>query len=85
VRHVPGHCPGSVLFWCETEGVAFSGDAIFEGSVGRTDFPGGSMALLEKSIREQIYSLPDATELYPGHGDATTVAREKAINPFVRC
>lgn len=84
VRHVPGHCPGSVLFWCEAAGVAFSGDAIFQGSVGRTDFPGGSMALLEKSIREQIYTLPDKTVLYPGHGDATSVAAEKATNPFVR-
>lgn len=84
VRHVPGHCPGSVLFWCGAEGVAFSGDAIFQGGVGRTDFPGGSMAVLEKSIRERIYTLPDETELYPGHGDETTVAIEKASNPFVR-
>jgi hydroxyacylglutathione hydrolase len=84
LRHVPGHCPGSVLFWCEAEGLAFSGDAIFQGSFGRTDFPGGSMAVLEKSIREQIYTLPDATVLYPGHGDATSVAAEKATNPFVR-
>lgn len=84
VRHVPGHCPGSVLFWCEAEGVAFSGDAIFQGGVGRTDFPGGSMAMLEKSIRERIYTLPAATRLYPGHGDATSVAEEKATNPFVR-
>jgi glyoxylase-like metal-dependent hydrolase (beta-lactamase superfamily II) len=84
VRHVPGHCPGSVLFWCAAEGLAFSGDAIFQGSVGRTDFPGGSMKRLEESIRTQIYTLPDATILYPGHGDATTVAAEKAGNPFVR-
>lgn len=84
VRHVPGHCPGSVLFWCAAEGVAFSGDAIFRGGVGRTDFPGGSMRRLERSIREEIYTLPDATILYPGHGDATTVAREKAGNPYVR-
>ena len=84
VRHVPGHCPGSVLFWSAKDGVAFSGDAIFQGGVGRTDFPGGSMAVLEKSIRGQIYTLPDATTLYPGHGDATTVAAEKAGNPYVR-
>lgn len=84
VRHVPGHCPGSVLFWCEAEGVAFSGDAIFQGSVGRTDFPGGSMAVLEKSIRERIYTLPDKTVLLPGHGEATSVATEKATNPFVK-
>lgn len=84
VRHVPGHCPGSVLFWCASEGVAFVGDAIFQGGVGRTDFPGGSMAVLEKSIREQIYTLPEKTVLFPGHGDATDVATERATNPFVR-
>lgn len=84
VRHVPGHCPGSVLFWSAADGVAFTGDAIFQGSVGRTDFPGGSMEVLKKSIRERIYTLPDETALYPGHGDATTVAAEKATNPFVR-
>ncbi len=84
VRHVPGHCPGSVMFWCAAEGVAFCGDAIFRRGVGRTDFPGGSMAMLEKSIRGQIYTLPDDTALYPGHGYATTVAEEKAGNPYVR-
>lgn len=84
VRHVPGHCPGNVLFWCETEGAAFVGDAIFRGSVGRTDFPGGSMDVLTKSIREQIYTLPDKTVLLPGHGEPTDVATEKATNPFVR-
>jgi glyoxylase-like metal-dependent hydrolase (beta-lactamase superfamily II) len=83
-RHVPGHCPGSLLFWCEAEGAAFCGDAIFNGGVGRTDFPGGSMAMLEKSIRGRIYTLPEATVLYPGHGDDTTVAAERAGNPFVR-
>ena len=84
VRHVPGHCPGSVMFWCAEEGVAFSGDAIFQGGVGRTDFPGGSMKKLEESIRGHIYTLPGGTTLYPGHGDATTVAEEMATNPFVR-
>ncbi len=84
VRHVPGHCPGSVLFWCEAEGLAFVGDAIFKRGVGRTDFPGGSLSMLGKSIRGQIYGLPAATVLYPGHGDVTTVEEEKAGNPFVR-
>jgi hydroxyacylglutathione hydrolase len=84
VRHVPGHCPGNVLFYFPQEGVAFVGDAIFAGSVGRTDFEGGSFPLLEKSIREQIYTLPEATVLYPGHGSTTTVAKEKAGNPYVR-
>lgn len=84
VRHVPGHCPGSLLFWSEADGVAFCGDAIFQGGVGRTDFPGGSMKKLEESIRGRIYTLPPATVLYPGHGDRTTVAEEMAGNPFVR-
>jgi len=83
VRHVPGHCPGNVLFYFPALASAFVGDAIFAGSVGRTDFPGGGMAMLEKSIRSQIYTLPDETRLFPGHGPATTVARERATNPFV--
>lgn len=84
VRHVPGHCPGNVMFYFAKEGVAFVGDAIFAGSVGRTDFEGGSFPELEKSIREQIYTLPDATVLYSGHGPRTTVAAEKRSNPYVR-
>lgn len=83
VRHVPGHCAGNVLFHLPALGVAFVGDAIFAGSVGRTDFPGCSMAVLERSIRTQIYTLPPDTRLLPGHGPATTVARERATNPFV--
>jgi hydroxyacylglutathione hydrolase len=83
VRHVPGHCPGSVLFYLAAAGTAFVGDALFQGSVGRTDFPGGSFEVLERSIRTQIYTLPDATVVYPGHGPATTVAAEKAGNPYV--
>lgn len=84
VRHVPGHCPGSVLFYFAAEGAAFTGDALFAGSVGRVDFPGGSMEVLARSIRTQIYTLPDETRVYPGHGPDTTVAREKRGNPFVR-
>jgi hydroxyacylglutathione hydrolase len=83
VRHVPGHCPGNVLFNFAGEGAAFVGDALFHGSVGRTDLPGGSFSLLEKSIREQIYTLPVATKVFPGHGPATTVGEEKAHNPYV--
>lgn len=84
VRHVPGHCPGNVLFYFPGEGLAIVGDAIFAGSIGRTDLPGGSMEVLENSIRTQIYTLPDDTQLLTGHGPATTVGREKASNPFVR-
>ncbi|MGC4074997.1 MAG: MBL fold metallo-hydrolase [Nibricoccus sp.] len=84
VRHVPGHCPGNVLFYFEGEGVAFVGDAIFAGSVGRTDFEGGSFPVLERSIRERIYTLPDSTVLLSGHGPKTTVAAERRSNPYVR-
>lgn len=82
VRHVPGHCPGNVLFYFP--GAAFVGDALFNGSVGRTDFPGGNFPQLERSIREQIYTLPEATVVYPGHGSETTVGEEKVNNPFVQ-
>lgn len=83
-RHVPGHCPGSLLFWNEEAGVAFVGDAIFAGSIGRTDLPMGSFSVLEQSIRQHIYSLPPSTILYPGHGPRTRVEREMATNPYVR-
>ena len=84
VRHVPGHCPGNVLFYFAQAGAAFVGDALFNGSVGRTDFPGGDFKILEKSVREQIYSLPEKTVVFPGHGPKTTVAHERATNPYVR-
>ena len=84
VRHVPGHCPGNVLFYMPELELAVVGDAIFAGSIGRTDLPGGSMAVLENSIRSQIYSLPESTQLLSGHGPVTTVANEKATNPHVR-
>jgi hydroxyacylglutathione hydrolase len=83
VRHVPGHCPGSLLFYFPELRSAFVGDAIFNGNVGRTDLPSGDFATLEKSIREQIYTLPDETVLYPGHGPATKVGAEKKGNPYV--
>ena len=84
VRDVSGHHPGSVLFYIPELGMAVVGDAIFKGSIGRTDFEGSDHALLLKNIREQIYTLPDETTLLPGHGPATTVGFEKANNPFVR-
>jgi glyoxylase-like metal-dependent hydrolase (beta-lactamase superfamily II) len=84
VRHVPGHCPGNVLFYFASLGAAFVGDALFKSSIGRTDLPGGNHAQLERSIREHIYPLPDATAVYAGHGDATTVGAEKKSNPYVR-
>ena len=84
VRHVPGHCPGNVLFYCAAEKLAFPGDAIFAGSVGRSDLPGGSWPVLLKSIREQIYTLPEDVVLLPGHGGETTVGQEIQTNPYAR-
>ena len=84
VRFVPGHCPGSVLFYFAREDAAFVGDALFKGSIGRTDFPGSDFAVLAKSIRTQIYTLPDVTRVYAGHGPPTTVGEEKKDNPYVR-
>jgi hydroxyacylglutathione hydrolase len=84
VRHVPGHCPGNVLFYFPRYGFTIVGDALFNGSIGRTDLPGGSFEQLEKSIREQIYTLPATTVVFPGHGPKTTVGDEKATNPYVK-
>ncbi len=84
VRHVPGHCPGNVIFHFSTQGAVFVGDALFRGSIGRTDLPGGDHDLLLRSIRERIYTLPPATRVLPGHGPATTVAEERGNNPYVR-
>lgn len=84
IRHVPGHCPGNVLVYIASESAAVVGDVIFAGSVGRYDLPGGDIEVLERSIKTQVYSLPDETTLYPGHGSTTTVGREKSSNPFVR-
>ena len=84
ILHTPGHTPGSVSFYNKESNMIFVGDLIFEGSVGRTDLPGGSFDVLEKSIIEQIYSKGDACVIYPGHGAKTTVGREKKNNPFVK-
>jgi glyoxylase-like metal-dependent hydrolase (beta-lactamase superfamily II) len=83
VRHVPGHCPGNVLFHVAGLKMAFVGDALFNGSVGRTDLPGGNFEQLEQGIRGQIYTLPADTIILPGHGPKTTVADERAHNPYV--
>jgi hydroxyacylglutathione hydrolase len=81
VLHTPGHSPGSITL--ATGGVAFTGDTIFAGSIGRTDLPGGSFETLISSAKEKILSLPDQTKLYPGHGPATSVGHEKKFNPFL--
>lgn len=82
--YTPGHAPGHLAFYIEEEGLVISGDAVFAGSVGRTDLPGGSMDVLMASIRDQILTLPDETRLYPGHGPDTTVGQERAANPFLQ-
>jgi len=83
VRHTPGHTRGLCVLYVAKEGVCFCGDLIFNGSVGRTDLPGGDWATLENSIRTQIFTLPDYTRLLSGHGIETTVGHEKQFNPFV--
>ncbi|MBC7236046.1 MAG: MBL fold metallo-hydrolase [Chloroflexi bacterium] len=83
VLHTPGHSPGSISLWLEQEGVLFSGDLLFQDGVGRTDFPGSSAWELMRSIQERIFTLPEETVVYPGHGPETTVGTEKRYNPWV--
>ena len=83
VRFTPGHTRGHCIFYVADSGVCFCGDLIFAGSVGRTDLPGGDFATLERSIREQVFTLPDDTRLLSGHGPETTVGQERRFNPFV--
>jgi glyoxylase-like metal-dependent hydrolase (beta-lactamase superfamily II) len=82
VLHVPGHSPGHVGF--AGPGMIFSGDLLFAGSIGRTDFEGGSLPALLRSVREKLYPLGDQTIVYPGHGPSTTVGRERRSNPFLQ-
>lgn len=83
VLHTPGHAPGHVAFYAPDAGVLFSGDALFRGSVGRTDLPLCDPAALERSLRERLLVLPDATRVLPGHGPETTIGHERRTNPFV--
>jgi len=80
----PGHSPGSICFYVEAENLMIGGDVLFRESVGRTDLPGGDPLVLERSIRERLYSLSDEVVVYPGHGPSTTIGHEKRNNPFVR-
>ena len=83
VLHVPGHAPGHVVFVHHPSEFALVGDTVFQGSVGRTDLPGGDHALLIKGIKEKLLPLGDDFAVLPGHGPATTLGREKASNPFL--
>jgi len=82
VLATPGHSPGSVSFYFETLGAVFVGDLLFYRSVGRTDFPGSSERELMRSVRTKIFTLPEDTVVYPGHGPETTVGQERLNNPF---
>lgn len=78
-----GHTPGGISFYLKKEGIVFTGDSLFQGSIGRTDFPGGSMKELTGSIRKNLFALPDSTVVLSGHGEQTTIGQEKRTNPFL--
>ena len=84
VIHTPGHTPGHCCFFVREEGVLFSGDQLFQGSIGRTDLPGGNFADLMASMRDKVLTLDDQTTVLPGHGPTTTLAAERRSNPFLR-
>jgi hydroxyacylglutathione hydrolase len=83
VLEVPGHCPGSLVFFSKAEGLAFGGDVLFAGGVGRWDLPGGDRDLLFTGIRTKLFPLGDEVKILPGHGPATTIGRERVSNAFV--
>ena len=80
--YVPGHSPGSIAFYSEKNSCVFTGDALFAGSIGRTDLEGGNYDTLMNSIRNRLFVLPPSTVVYPGHGNRTTIAKESMTNPF---
>ena len=82
-RFAPGHSPGHVVFYLEREQAVFDGDVLFQGSIGRTDLPGGDFDMLINSIRTQLLNLPDEVVVYSGHGPTTTIADERLFNPFL--
>lgn len=84
VLHTPGHAPGSVCYHFVDDGLLFTGDALFAGSIGRTDFPGGSLETLLAGIHGKLMRLPDATAVHAGHLESTTIGRERTTNPFLQ-
>lgn len=84
VIHTPGHTSGGSCYYVADEGILFSGDTLFAESVGRTDFPTGSMGAIVRSIQEKILILPDTTKVFPGHGESTSVTYEKRYNPYLQ-
>ena len=83
VLYTPGHAPGSICLYGKDNDVVFSGDVLFQNSIGRTDLPGGNFNMLKKSISEKLFTLPENTLVLPGHGDQTTIEFEKEHNPFL--
>ena len=83
VISVPGHSPGSIALYCPESGIVITGDALFRGSIGRTDLPGGNHATLIRSVTDRLLTLPDSTTVLPGHGPETTVGEEKRSNPYL--
>jgi len=83
ILFTPGHSPGSISFYCEAQKFIVSGDVLFRESIGRTDLPGGNHNQLLQSIRTQLFTLPDDTVVYSGHGQPTTIGYEKKHNPFL--
>lgn len=83
ILHIPGHCPGHLVFHNETEKILFTGDVLFKGSIGRTDLEKGDYNSLISGITKKLLTLPDETVVYPGHGPTTTIGREKEFNPYL--
>ena len=84
ILYAPGHSEGHLMFYHAADKSLMAGDVIFRESIGRTDLPGGNFKTLEESIKNQVYTLPEAVKIYPGHGPSTTVGHEKKNNPFVK-
>src|SRR5699024_3501894 len=84
VRYTPGHAPDHVSLYSKDDGILIAGDTLFREGVGRTDLYRGNMDILQTSIREQLYTLPEETTVYPGHGPETTIGHEKKANPFIK-
>ncbi|MBO4232588.1 MAG: MBL fold metallo-hydrolase, partial [Bacteroidales bacterium] len=82
VLYTPGHTSGCVSFYNADNNAVFVGDALFKGSIGRTDLPTGDLELLLESIRTKLFNLPDETVVYSGHGETTTISDEKSYNPY---
>ena len=82
--HVPGHSPGSIVYYCKEAACLFSGDVLFYGSIGRTDLKGGNFDELREGICNHLFTLPEETRVYPGHGPSTSIGYEKKNNPFFR-